>query len=292
MISTAGLTAAGRSAKCCHESSTVCTRRWSGALGLPGFACQQKVGGMARRKRKADGSVAMAVRLMVAVVVTGTILSDLAALARNPAPLVLLLAAGGGLVVWQVSAGHQCVRELAEARRRKAEIYAARAVAIESYHAMASHEFEEALAYHCRRDGCPEAHVTGQAGDPGADVLAATPDGRRLVIHAKRYTPGNMLTAQACRNSAGHAMWCAAPRLQLSLQPRASASRRRSTPQDGHRAFRQQCTRRLGGPEWAAALVGGAGSDAASGERAQGKTRTPSLGGLRTYISLRRRHVL
>ncbi|HEY2127300.1 MAG TPA: restriction endonuclease, partial [Streptosporangiaceae bacterium] len=59
-------------------------------------------------------------------------------------------------------------------RQREAEIYAARALAIESYHAMNAREFEEALAYLCRRDGCPEAHVTGRAGDLGADVLAIT----------------------------------------------------------------------------------------------------------------------
>jgi restriction system protein len=261
---------------------------------LPGFACQQKVGGMARRKRKADGSVAMAVLLMVAVVLTGAILSDLAALTRNPAPLVLLPAAGGGPVVWRVSTGHQRARELAEARRKKAESYAARALAIESYHAMDSHEFEEALAYHCRREGCPEAHVTGQAGDLGADGLAATPDGRRLVIHAKRYTPSNMVTAQTCRNSAGHAMWCTAPRLQLSLRPRHQAGeavcRRMRIALFDNNALADWAARN-GPPPWSA-VPPPPGPTAPAMNEPRGRHALPSLGELRTYTSLRRRHVL
>jgi restriction system protein len=59
---------------------------------------------------------------------------------------------------------------------------------------MSASEFEEATAWFCRRDGCPEAHVTGKAGDLGADVRAVTPDGRILIIQSKRYAPGNLVT--------------------------------------------------------------------------------------------------
>jgi hypothetical protein len=53
-------------------------------------------------------------------------------------------------------------RSLEQTRREQAGIYAFRACAIESHCAMNFRDFEEALAYLCRRDGCPEAFVTGQ----------------------------------------------------------------------------------------------------------------------------------
>lgn len=70
----------------------------------------------------------------------------LAALARNPVLLVLILAGGGGLVSWRITIRRQRARAVAEAQRREAEIYAARALAIESYHSMNAREFEESLA--------------------------------------------------------------------------------------------------------------------------------------------------
>ena len=156
---------------------------------------------MARRKKN-DGSAAL-VTLVMFVAVGGLVLSLLAALLRSPVLLVLVLVGGGGLVSWRVSIRRRRARALAEARRREAEIYAARALAIESYHRMNAREFEEALAYLCRRDGCPEASVVGKAGDLGADVLAITPDGRRMVLQAKRYVAGNSVTGPALQKFGG-----------------------------------------------------------------------------------------
>jgi restriction system protein len=156
---------------------------------------------MARRKKN-DGSAAL-LMLVMFIVVGGALLSLLAALLRNPVVLVLVLAGGGGLVSWRISLRRQRARALAEARRKEAEIYAARALAIESYHTMNAREFEEALAYLCRRDGCPEAAVVGKAGDLGADVLAITPDGRRMVLQAKRYVAGNSVTGPALQRFGG-----------------------------------------------------------------------------------------
>lgn len=156
---------------------------------------------MARRKRN-DGSAAL-VALVVFVALGGAVLSMLAALARNPVLLVLILAGAGGLVSWRITIRHQRARAIAEAQRREAEIYAARALAIESYHSMNAREFEESLAYLCRRDGCPEATVVGKAGDLGADVLAITPDGRRMVLQAKRYVAGNSVTGPALQKFGG-----------------------------------------------------------------------------------------
>ncbi|MXG26403.1 restriction endonuclease [Streptomyces sp. YIM 132580] len=63
--------------------------------------------------------------------------------------------------------------------------------------------FEEAVAELCRRDGCADAEVVGGAGDLGADVLASTPDGRRLVVQCKRYGPGNRAGSQDLQRFGG-----------------------------------------------------------------------------------------
>jgi restriction system protein len=55
-------------------------------------------------------------------------------------------------------------------------------------------DFEHALAYLCERDGCTSVQVVGGAGDLGADVIALAPDGRRIVIQAKRYGPTTKVT--------------------------------------------------------------------------------------------------
>ncbi|MGQ4713505.1 restriction endonuclease [Streptomyces anulatus] len=63
--------------------------------------------------------------------------------------------------------------------------------------------FEEAVAELCRRDGCVDAEVVGGAGDLGADVLATTPDGRRLVVQCKRYGPDNRAGSQDLQRFGG-----------------------------------------------------------------------------------------
>lgn len=87
-------------------------------------------------------------------------------------------------------------------RRRQIEAYQAqqrdlamrRSTEIAPYHAMNANEFEHALALLCQRDGCTDVRVVGGAGDLGADVIATTPDGRRIVIQAKRYGPTTKVT--------------------------------------------------------------------------------------------------
>ncbi|MEV6263840.1 restriction endonuclease [Streptomyces sp. NPDC051784] len=69
--------------------------------------------------------------------------------------------------------------------------------------AMDPYEFEEAVAALCRRDGCSDAEVVGGAGDLGADVIATTPDGRRLVVQCKRYTADNKVGSQDLQRFGG-----------------------------------------------------------------------------------------
>lgn len=58
-----------------------------------------------------------------------------------------------------------------------------------NYLALTPTQFEHALADLCRRDGCTNVRVVGGANDHGADVICTTPDGRKLVIQAKRFNP-------------------------------------------------------------------------------------------------------
>ncbi|MFF9687644.1 restriction endonuclease [Streptomyces sp. NPDC014623] len=71
------------------------------------------------------------------------------------------------------------------------------------YTAMDPYDFEEAVAGLCRRDGCLDVEVVGGAGDLGADVVATTPDGRRLVVQCKRYTSDNKVGSQDLQRFGG-----------------------------------------------------------------------------------------
>lgn len=93
---------------------------------------------------------------------------------------VLLLAVAGGAFAFRL-----------RVRRERRRIQAERAKHISSYHQMDDKEFEHGLAALCKRDGCRDVQVVGGANDLAADVLLRIPDGRRMLIQAKRYTPGN-----------------------------------------------------------------------------------------------------
>jgi restriction system protein len=98
---------------------------------------------------------------------------------------VLALAAAAGWVVWW----WRRRQRMAVEARQQWEIEVARSTEIARYHAMSPKDFEHALALLCRRDGCSAVRVTGGAGDLGADIVAVAPDGRRIVLQAKRYGP-------------------------------------------------------------------------------------------------------
>ncbi|MGC5341601.1 restriction endonuclease [Streptomyces sp. DT24] len=71
------------------------------------------------------------------------------------------------------------------------------------YAAMDAAEFEAAVAGLCERDGCQDVHVVGGAGDLGADVVALTPDGRRVVVQCKCYGPTNKVGSQDLQRFGG-----------------------------------------------------------------------------------------
>jgi restriction system protein len=153
-------------------------------------------------RRKQSGASGLA-GLLAVIVLIWIALAALSALAQDPALLGFLLACGVGVLTWRLTVRRNRARQTAEQERHAAEIYAVRAQAIQTYHAMTPREFEAALAYLCTRDGCPEAYVVGRSGDLGADVLAITPDGRRMVIQAKRYVVGNLVTGPALQTFGG-----------------------------------------------------------------------------------------
>ncbi|MET7504147.1 restriction endonuclease [Streptomyces microflavus] len=90
--------------------------------------------------------------------------------------------------------------EAARTERRPEPPQAAHPV---DYAQLDPYAFEEAVAELCRRDGCADAEVVGGAGDLGADVLATTPDGRRLVVQCKRYGPDNRAGSQELQRFGG-----------------------------------------------------------------------------------------
>lgn len=121
-------------------------------------------------------------------------------LLRIPVLGVLLVLGGAGL------AGRRALRswrrqqaELAEARR----IRELRAYEVSAYRQMSPGDFERALAVLCRRDGCSGATVKGGPGDLGADVVATSPEGRKIVIQAKRYADGNPVSGPDLQKFAG-----------------------------------------------------------------------------------------
>ncbi|MFF4581983.1 restriction endonuclease [Streptomyces sp. NPDC001389] len=63
--------------------------------------------------------------------------------------------------------------------------------------------FEHTVAALCARDGCTPVEVVGGAGDLGADVLATTADGRRVVLQCKHYAEDHRVGSQDLQRFGG-----------------------------------------------------------------------------------------
>ncbi|MEV7505102.1 restriction endonuclease [Streptomyces sp. NPDC093018] len=63
--------------------------------------------------------------------------------------------------------------------------------------------FEQAIAELCVREGCGEVEVVGGAGDLGADVVAVTSEGLRVVIQCKQYGDTNKVGSQDMQRFGG-----------------------------------------------------------------------------------------
>ncbi|MEU3510567.1 restriction endonuclease [Streptomyces longwoodensis] len=106
-----------------------------------------------------------------------------------PSPAPVLVGAGGGVV--------------AEPCPVVEPVIGAAPTEAEPCPAEDPYEFEEEIAALCTRDGCTGVEVVGGAGDLGADVVAWTPDGRRLVVQCKRYCDGNKVGSQDLQRFGG-----------------------------------------------------------------------------------------
>lgn len=135
----------------------------------------------ARRRKQNDLTGAILVVFLV-IAVVGFLASHIAAVV-----LVLLAAAAvfAGVKAWKIRSDRQASILRAHQARH-----------IGSYLAMNPKQFEHALADLCRRDGCTKVRVVGGAGDLAADVIATTPDGRRIVLQAKRYGPRTIVGSE------------------------------------------------------------------------------------------------
>lgn len=102
-----------------------------------------------------------------------------------------LMAVGTQVTCWGVADLTRFAYQAIQSRRNSGTPPPAAPRALADFQYMTPSQFEHALASLCRRDGCTQVQVVGGAGDLGADVIAVTPDGRRIVIQAKRYAPTN-----------------------------------------------------------------------------------------------------
>jgi restriction system protein len=135
-----------------------------------------------RRSQSNDTFVAVAFLLIIAtVLIMGVIHWATTTPALRPIAVLLLF---GGALLYARRASARRTRNA-----QQAQIQQAQSQEIARYHLMDPRQFEDAIAYLCRRDGCRDARRVGGAGDLGADVTAIAPDGRRIVIQCKRYGP-------------------------------------------------------------------------------------------------------
>jgi HJR/Mrr/RecB family endonuclease len=154
---------------------------------------------MARRRRsRKGGSGAFAVALLVAVAAMAVAPKVVQAAERQAMTLAVV-----GVCV--LAAAIVAVTIMVRRRKQSRVQDDARVLAALRQNELSPKEFEHALAALCRRDGCAEVQVVGGAGDLGADVLARAPDGRRVVLQAKRYRHDRSVGSQDVQRFGGTA---------------------------------------------------------------------------------------
>ncbi|MFF3330631.1 restriction endonuclease [Streptomyces sp. NPDC002888] len=158
------------------------------------------------------------VLLAVVVSVLGLAVRTVAdAAERHPGwALVLVLLAGAGIAglgrrIHVARAARRAAAALDEAATEAAEALERAPVPRQrvasgidiDYDALDAAEFEAAVAFLCERDGCSAVEVVGGAGDLGADVVAVSPEGWRVVIQCKRYGESHRVGSQDMQRFGG-----------------------------------------------------------------------------------------
>lgn len=146
---------------------------------------------MARRRRQSSNGAGLLLMFGIAGLIA---LGWLARFARHNLALCITIA-----VVWVGTALVLGGRY----RRRGIERDQDRLRAVMQFHEMNDKQFEHALASLCRAGGCRDTEVVGGAGDHAADVKAVTPDGRRLILQAKRYNIRNPVGDKEMQQTVG-----------------------------------------------------------------------------------------
>jgi restriction system protein len=129
-----------------------------------------------RRAKLSDRSGVLGVVLLIALLGLVRVVQE------NPVVSTLL-----AVVVVAVLVVAWVVRQ--RLRREQAAAQAERDRAIEVTDGMDGRSFEAWTARLLVRSGCSDVRVVGGAGDAGADLLAMTPGGHRIVVQCKRYDP-------------------------------------------------------------------------------------------------------
>ena len=151
-----------------------------------------------RRRRRTRGSDAIAPMLLIGVAGL-VIVPRVTHFAHQQA--TLLTVAGLAAVAAVIAAAGMAVWHRRRVRARED----ARTLVALRQNPLSPAEFEHALAALCRRDGCTSVRVVGGAGDLGADVLATAPDGRQIVLQAKRYRNSRSVGSQDVQRFGGTA---------------------------------------------------------------------------------------
>ncbi|GHI83211.1 restriction endonuclease [Streptomyces xanthophaeus] len=176
-----------------------------------------------RRRGGDDGAASVVRDVVLAVGLVGICLGGLAVFFRTaataggvgvpvmPVVTVIILAAGVVLARWSVAPGRR--RSPAHgpvSREPGAPAAPESAVGLPEVssdaldHASVDADgFEHTVAALCARDGCPQVEVVGGAGDLGADVIATTAEGLRVVIQCKHYGEGNRVGSQDLQRFGG-----------------------------------------------------------------------------------------
>ncbi|MET9324442.1 restriction endonuclease [Streptomyces sp. NPDC003038] len=174
-----------------------------------------------RRRTAGRGSASVGRDVLLAAGLVGIGVGGLAVFVRTvamagngaavvPIAAVVLLAGGVALARWSVAPGHR--RSRAGGRGTPVAVPAPRQAAVDvpdvgpevlDHAGVDADGFEHTVAALCVRDGCPRVEVVGGAGDLGADVIATTPDGLRVVLQCKHYGDGNRVGSQDLQRFGG-----------------------------------------------------------------------------------------
>ncbi|WP_183069426.1 restriction endonuclease [Streptomyces sp. gCLA4] len=121
-----------------------------------------------------------------------------------PVAILIVLVAGSLMARWSLAPGRRRVRPVRPSRRAEppADLPDVGGEALD-HAAVDADGFEHTVAALCARDGCTSVEVVGGAGDLGADVLATTADGRRVVLQCKHYAEDNRVGSQDLQRFGG-----------------------------------------------------------------------------------------